>query len=84
MDILNDDAIKTIGQSIGILYGAESYVSFASTCKRMRRLLLLPPSASHTSKEGEEDANDDSRTTRDNLTSVGMTKSIQIPLSMQT
>ena len=56
--MLNDDAIKSIGQSIGILYGAESYVSFASTCNRMRRLLLLPPSASHDnmSKEGKEDA----------------------------
>ena len=42
MDILNDDAIKCIGQYTGILYGAESYVYFASTCKRMRKLLLLP------------------------------------------
>jgi len=67
--MLNDDAIKSIGQSIGILYGAESYVSFASTCKRFRRLLLLPPSASHTSKR-EEDANDDSSTsTGDDQTS---------------
>lgn len=40
MDILNDDAIKCIGQYTGILYGAESYVYFASTCNRMRNLLL--------------------------------------------
>ena len=40
MDILHDDAVKCIGQYTGILYGAESYVYFASTCKRMRKLLL--------------------------------------------
>ena len=76
MDMLNDDAIKSIGQSIGILYGVESYVSFASTCNRMRRLLLLPPSDNDTSK-GEEDANDDSNNpTGDDQTSDILTNQV--------
>ena len=76
MDMLNDDAIKSIGQSIGILYGAESYVSFASTCNRMRRLLLLPPSASNTSKKGEEEANDDSTSKSEDQTPASVTNQV--------
>jgi len=71
--MLNDDAIKSIGQSIGILNGAESYVSFASTCKRFRRLLLLPASSSH--KGGGED-NDGSTTTGDYQTSGRLTNQV--------
>ena len=40
MDMLNDDAIRAIGQYTGILYGPKSYTNFALTCKRTRNLLL--------------------------------------------
>jgi len=42
MNMLNDDAIRAIGQYTGILHGPKSYINFASTCKRMKSLLLLP------------------------------------------
>ena len=40
MDILNDDAIKAIGQYTGILYGPKAYTNFALSCKRTKNLLL--------------------------------------------
>ena len=43
--MLNDDAIRAIGQYTGILYGPKSYTNFALTCKRMKTLLLLPEDA---------------------------------------
>lgn len=42
MDLLHDDALKTVGEYAGKLYGAEAYVRFAQTCRRTRRLLLSP------------------------------------------
>ena len=48
--MLNDDAIKTIGQYTGILYGPKSYTNFALTCKRMKTLLLLPEDADNKAK----------------------------------
>mmetsp|Transcript_24108 Transcript_24108/g.58228 ORF Transcript_24108/g.58228 Transcript_24108/m.58228 type:complete len:302 (-) Transcript_24108:463-1368(-) len=46
MFMLNDDAVRAIGHYAGVLYGAESYVNFAWTCKRMNRLL--------TSSDGDD------------------------------
>ena len=40
--MLNDDAIRAIGQYTGILYGPKAYTNFALTCKRTRNLLLPP------------------------------------------
>jgi len=54
----NDDAIKSIGQYTGILYGAEAYVNFASTCKRMRQLLLLPPVVDSTIEVNNDTENE--------------------------
>ncbi len=53
MDQLNDDAIKTIGQYVGVLYGPTAYIHLAQTCKRMRRLLLLSP----TTEDGGSGSN---------------------------
>ena len=54
MNQLNDDVIKSIGQYTGILYGPKSYVYFASTCKRMRKLLLLSPADDSTSEDNDD------------------------------
>ena len=52
MDLLHDDTIKSIGEYAGKFYGAEAYVRFAQTCKRMKQLLLLDPTNS-LSDDGE-------------------------------
>jgi outer membrane protein OmpA-like peptidoglycan-associated protein len=37
---LHDDALISIGEYVGKLYGPETYVRLGQTCKRMKRLLL--------------------------------------------
>mmetsp|Transcript_7053 Transcript_7053/g.12351 ORF Transcript_7053/g.12351 Transcript_7053/m.12351 type:complete len:278 (-) Transcript_7053:518-1351(-) len=52
MDLLHDGAVKSIGEYAGKFYGAEAYIRFAQTCKRMKQLLLPDPTNS-LSDDGE-------------------------------
>jgi len=54
MDMLNDDAIRVIGQYTGILHGPKSYTNFALTCKRMKTLLLLPEDSDDVTVESSK------------------------------
>lgn len=47
-NILHDNAIVSIGKYVGKLYGPETYIKLAQTCKRVNRLLL--PAASLSSQ----------------------------------
>lgn len=55
MDLLHDDAIKSIGEYTGKLYGAAAYAHLSQTCKRIKQL-LLPTSTESASKFGESNS----------------------------
>ncbi|KAL3904007.1 MAG: hypothetical protein SGARI_005124, partial [Bacillariaceae sp.] len=63
--MLHDDALVTIGEHVGKLCGAPTYVRFALTCKRMKRLLLPeqddddPIVAMETDSDDEEGEEED-------------------------
>ena len=50
-NILHDNAIVSIGEYVGKLYGPEAYVKFAQTCKRLNRLLLPAETESSLSSQ---------------------------------
>jgi outer membrane protein OmpA-like peptidoglycan-associated protein len=56
LHMLPDDALITIGEHVGRLCGAPTYVKLAQTCKRMKRLLLPEQDPSLMDIGDEEDA----------------------------
>ncbi|KAL3921650.1 MAG: hypothetical protein SGILL_002639 [Bacillariaceae sp.] len=53
LDLLHDDVLITIGEHVGKLLGAPTYVRFALACRRTKRLLLPP--------EDSDEADDDEK-----------------------